>query len=422
MINAESNALPKVSVDCRRRTIAIVLMFLFALLPPIGIFAPLGVAPFLTITALAVALLEPRHYWRVIRHRRWFVLALAVVALWGALSALWSTLPGHSVFEGMRLLAIVASGLAAFAGFATLTSNERLTLARIVAISVIVTVAVFVVDDVVLDHPLLRYVTGRSPDQVIPLERFDRGTTVLGLIFWPIALALWSARRHMLLLSLIIATALALVLIPSTTNRIAAVLGLGVWFTALLLPRLTAALMAIGVVAFALVMPYAVSYELPTNEAVVSLHHHAPWIKFSALHRLLIWRFTSERIRERPWLGWGMDASRELPGGHDKLIDTLSEPIIPPLSDALPLHPHNAFLQWRVELGLPATLFCALVVALLLWRSGASGPTQVRAASLACAAVGLTIALLGYGVWQAWWMSTLWLAAALLARPFPARL
>jgi O-antigen ligase len=116
-----------------------------------------------------------------------------------------------------------------------------------------------------------------------------------------------------------------------------------------------------------------------------------------------------------------MDASRELPGGHAKLIDTLSEPIIPPLSDALPLHPHNAFLQWRVELGLPATLLCALVVAWVLWRSGASGPAPVRAASLACAAAGLVIALLGYGVWQAWWMSTMWLAAALLVRPFPAR-
>jgi O-antigen ligase len=99
----------------------------------------------------------------------------------------------------------------------------------------------------------------------------------------------------------------------------------------------------------------------------------------------------------------------------------LSEAIVPTISDALPLHPHNAFLQWRVELGLPATLFCALVVAVMLWRSGSSGSVPVRAASLACAAAGLIIALLGYGAWQAWWMSTLWLAAALLVRPFPAR-
>jgi hypothetical protein len=35
----------------------------------------------------------------------------------------------------------------------------------------------------------------------------------------------------------------------------------------------------------------------------------APWLRVSALHRLVIWRFTSDRIAEHPLLGWGMRAS-----------------------------------------------------------------------------------------------------------------
>ena len=419
-----SSILPSLKNNQRDRHFGLgrLLIFLFALLPPIGVYAPLGVAPFLTVAAVVIVILGPRRYWALLLEKRWLVLAFAAVAVWAVATTLWSTLPMHSAFEGGRLFTIVASGLAVLAGLSALTESEHLTLARVVAISVIFTVVVFLIDDVILDHPLLRYVIGAVPDQILPLERFDRGTTVLGLIFWPISLSLWSSRRYGLLIGLVVATAAALIFMPSTTNRLAAVIGLVVWLIALWLPRITAGAMAVGVMLLVVLMPYAIPRLLPANEAVVTLHHQAPWIKFSALHRLLIWRFTSERIAERPWLGWGMDASRELPGGHSKLIETLSEQVIPPFSDALPLHPHNAFLQWRVELGLPAALFCALIAALVIWRNGTTGPAPVKAASLACAAAGLTIALLGYGAWQAWWMSTLWLAAALLARPFPTRL
>ena len=33
-------------------------------------------------------------------------------------------------------------------------------------------------------------------------------------------------------------------------------------------------------------------------------------------HRLYIWSFTTERILEHPWLGWGMDAARSLDPEH----------------------------------------------------------------------------------------------------------
>lgn len=410
----------------RRVGLAGFLIWLFALLPPIGLYAPLGVAPLLTVVAIAVVICEPRRYWAAIRESRWLIAAFVAVALWGTLTSLWSTLPGHSAFEGGRLLTITASGFAVVVGLGTLTAVERSKLVNVVAISVMVTVFVFSID-VALKLPLLRILLGATRETYIPLERFDRGTTVLGLIFWPIGLALWSSRRRLVLIGLVIATVVALVLIPSTTNRIAAVMGLLIWCAAFWWPRVATVVMLGGLIVVGLGMPHAVSWVLPRNETVVDLHQSAPWIKHSALHRLLIWRFTSERIKEHPMIGWGMDASRELPGGHENLAasypDAGLDPGAPiPHADALPLHPHNAFLQWWVELGLPGVVLCLAIVGSLLWRIGnmvAAGP---RAASLACAAAGLTIALLGYGVWQAWWMSTLWLAAALLARPFPTRL
>lgn len=384
---------------------------LYALLPPIGVYAALGVAPLLAATGIVAVACAPRRCWTVAKDLWVVVLALVAIALWGALTSMWSILPAHSAFEGARLLTLSATGVATLAGVGALNAPQRATLARVLALSVMVTVAVFAID-LALGEPMLRLVAGLG-DSAIPRERFDRGTTVLVLVFWPTALALWDERRRVLVAGVVIATVAALVLIPSTTNRLAALAAVAVGAVALWRPRAAAAAMAGGVVVVALALPPVISRALPANEAVVALHHEAPWLKHSALHRLLIWRFVSERIDERPWLGWGMDAARELPGGKTELIETLSEPVIVPHSVALPLHPHNAVLQWRVELGWPGLLLCTALAVGLLWQVSRSGSRPLLAARLAYAAAGLTIALLGYGAWQAWWLSTLWLAAAL---------
>jgi O-antigen ligase len=46
-------------------------------------------------------------------------------------------------------------------------------------------------------------------------------------------------------------------------------------------------------------------------EATCWLANHKP----SALHRLEIWSFVAEHIKERPIAGWSLDAARRLPGG-----------------------------------------------------------------------------------------------------------
>jgi hypothetical protein len=54
---------------------------------------------------------------------------------------------------------------------------------------------------------------------------------------------------------------------------------------------------------------------------------------------------------------------------------------------------------------------------MVLWRvanGGRMSPLQ-RALALGYAASVLTIAMLSFGAWQAWWLSTLWLTAAFLA-------
>jgi O-antigen ligase len=131
----------------------------------------------------------------------------------------------------------------------------------------------------------------------------------------------------------------------------------------------------------------------------------------SIAHRLRIWRFAAKSVAEHPVAGWGLNASRDLPGGIEEIV---------PGEPNLPLHPHNAMLQWWLELGAVGAALGTALVVLALLGAGRLGPVlfradAMRATALATTASAIVVALVGYGIWQAWWMAALWLAAATVA-------
>ena len=104
--------------------------------------------------------------------------------------------------------------------------------------------------------------------------------------------------------------------------------------------------------------------------------------------RLRVWSFVSERIVERPWPGWGLEASRTFA--------------------AVPLHPHNSGLQVWLELGLGGAVLFALIW-LRVFESIARVARRDRTAAGGCAGAAgayFTIGALSYGVWQEWWLAT----------------
>jgi O-antigen ligase len=166
-----------------------------------------------------------------------------------------------------------------------------------------------------------------------------------------------------------------------------------------------------GIVAIGIAIPAAT----PSYDRVLTIHAEAPWIKWSGIHRLLIWRFAANHVAERPVLGWGMDASRAIPGGKTDFNDILPTLHYPSNAEALPLHPHDAALQWQLELGVPGLALGLAIVVFVLYRVGWRDtlPAHERAAALALCSGALIVALLSFGIWQAWWQSTLWLVASL---------
>ncbi len=130
--------------------------------------------------------------------------------------------------------------------------------------------------------------------------------------------------------------------------------------------------------------------------------------------RLEIWRFTGDRLSERPWTGWGLDAGRVI-NGEMEIRGTMQQ--------LLPLHPHNAPLQVWMETGTFGAILIAIALVLMGGRiAGAPLLSRLQAAAIAWVATAyFCFIFFSYGIWQEWHTAALAVAISgttfLSARP-----
>ncbi|WP_426956795.1 O-antigen ligase family protein [Muricoccus radiodurans] len=375
-----------------------------AIAPTAAVLQSKAMAPIAIVTMLLA----------VIAHRRearvwpwpggpavWMALALAA---WGAASAAWApdqraALAAAGTLAGLALLASAA-------GRAALEDGWRAR--RVLGWAVVGGLAAGLLA-AALDHltgqGLRMAVRGLSATRPGLEFGLKPAASVMALLL-PLVLAL--PIRGVWRWLIAAAGAAVILILPGDTAKVAAVAGLAAAGLVAVAGRAASALLgtaaAAALVAAPLLMPMVLNPEV------------AGRANLSGLHRLLIWDFAIERAAEKPLTGWGMEASRAIPGGHDnpspaslaRLGVTQRERIDwsrTPGVERMPLHPHNGALQIALELGWPGLILAGLLVLALAWGSG-----PVAFGVLASAAVTF---LASFGVWQPWWVASQALAAAL---------
>ncbi|MBL8701851.1 MAG: O-antigen ligase family protein [Alphaproteobacteria bacterium] len=392
------------------RFVAAALMLGGGAIALVAMASPLAIAPLFGLVAVVgVAARGPAM--RVVAWPCAGTLAFAVALGWAGASALWAHEPGLVPRLWTSIALAAAAGIALIAATGPLDAPARARIVRAMTIGLVVALVILTIE------AIPRYLGLRpTPQQWLVMQfrpRFDasslnRATTVIAIAVWIPAAAL--ARRHgwrvAILLPLWAAT------ITPAFESLAAVMALVAGGGAALLaswnPRrarvaLSGAIVA-GFTLIVLVPRWALFQRVFADRA----RDGSIW------HRAEIWAFVTDRIAEHPVLGWGLNAARAIPGGKDQ---------IQPGIEKLPLHPHNALLQLWLELGAVGATIGA-VIALLIVRA-ATDPAHdaaTRIGMTAAAGAALMVAGTAYGLWQGWWMATLWLIAALArATAMPAR-
>ncbi|MGE5270332.1 MAG: O-antigen ligase family protein [Thiohalocapsa sp.] len=361
------------------------------LLPPLLAMVPHGAAPLAGFAGLCAAgLLIATGRLRQGGLRQPAALLLALL-LWGALSTAWSIVPGWSLILDLRLAGLAAAALALIAAVPRIAAPWRLGLCLIIGTAL---GAALALGDLATAGGLSRTVSVRA----FTAARLNQLAAWLAILALPASAFVFGCGRRVAALLLFAGMAAAVAALDGTGAKMALALSLpaaGLFFWR---RRWTARIAAVIAAAAILTAPLT----LPRLASLPGVFATADAFKDSAGHRLLIWSFAGDRIAERPFVGWGLDAARAIPGGSDE---------IRPAQNWLPLHPHDAALQVWLELGAPGAALFALLAALLWLRlAAAAWPRLYAAAAGGSCAAAFAIALEGWGIWQEWWLATLALA------------
>jgi O-Antigen ligase len=377
-----------------------------AVAPVAAVLQSKALAP-IALLALAGCVLRHRQ-----RHGAWpwprgavLWAGLALFA-WGAASAAWATEPLRALGTSVQIGGFFLLGAAACRAVAADddAAKRRLMLSACAGL----------VAGLLLAG--LDALTGNAVRAAVRGLKEAPPNLVFGLKPAASAMALWlplvaAAPVARLWRSLVLAGGAAvLLLLPGETPKIAVLAAAAAGGAALLAPRWAPRLLGAGLAVAILAMPFALGPVLARGVPAGGL---VP----SAAHRLLIWDFVATRIAERPALGWGMEASRAVPGRDARpSAEALHRfGLVDPAAarwELLPLHPHNGALQLWLELGLPGAALGAAFAALLGFAASRSARPAVATAVLAAGAVTAT---LSFGAWQEWWVGAELMAAASVA-------
>jgi O-antigen ligase len=377
-----------------RRVAAPLLTVAAFLIGPVGFLAPLGLAPLLIAVALGLAAIAAWER-RLPAPPIDLAVGLSLLCTLGLASVVWSIDPQQSLVRALRLLGECVEGVLLLDAADRLDAAERRRILAGLALGLGLMIALALAD-AGLGRGLMRWLHGPST----PPTASNRGATVLALMMWPALLFLTRARWRALAWIL---AALGLVACLSSSAHLALAVATATFLAALWQGRAIARALLVLAPAAVLVMPL-VPLLTPPEQPLLP----RTLLKESAMARLVIWQFVDSRIAEKPLLGWGLDGARAMPGsqGFTFLPDPSGQM---QRYEHMPLHPHNGPLQVWLELGAVGALVGALVVVVMLSRlTPATLAPATRAAGLAAFVAAAIEVSLSYGIWQSWWIATLW--------------
>jgi len=121
-----------------------------------------------------------------------------------------------------------------------------------------------------------------------------------------------------------------------------------------------------------------------------------------------IWREFSALALQKPWFGWGVEASFAPLQGLDRAAFSEAQRRVLEIG-----HTHNAPLQIWYEMGLAGALVSAALVLAATARIARMADGGARAVAFALAVAAFAVSTVSHGAWQVWWYCLAALVAVL---------
>ena len=241
----------------------------------------------------------------------------------------------------------------------------------------------------------------------------NNGVSILTMLLWPTMIVLSIQNRYKLALFGFFTT---LFIIFSSVNFAAAVaIGVGSlsFLVAFFAPSIFYKITTIGITILILGTPFVMTI-LPDARTVGK---NLPELSYSVYPRLVIWQYASNLIIKKPLVGHGIRTSRSLSTNETKITFLYRDngEIHTGNTEKIPLHPHNGIIQIWLELGFGgAILGLMLILCSLKGIKSCIAPKMSKALAYAALTSSVCLISVSYGLWQSWWLASLWLQGSLV--------
>lgn len=330
--------------------------------------------------------------------------SLIVLFVWSALSSFWALNQWGAFSLSVRLATLCLAGFV-LVHFGSTISNEtrdtaQKTLLGGYAIGLLAIGTGFFYAKVSGDSLWGSYYFD-------PLTTLNNGAVIMALLLFPTAFVAWHRFNPIAAVMLIGAVSSGLFFLSSGASLMSIAVGVCVFTLVFKLGRTAVLALAVIVAGLLLTAPF-VTDSLTSSRSIHKLVERAP---ASVIHRQKMWDFATHKIQEDPFFGKGMDSSRHISQDDYRLA---------PNMEIMPLHPHNAALQIRLELGLPGTIIAAALVFLLFNSALTPGLSREQMAlRTSLLSAYLSVGAVSYGVWQTWWIATAWIMVVIIENATP---
>jgi O-antigen ligase len=341
------------------------------------------------------------------------LLLVGLLVGWAAISTTWSLLPERAIITSIRLALVGGSLIVLIDAAKQLGHVQRRIFGKWLiggTVTGLALTALFIASSGVLSAWFgITTFTGHE------LDRLNRTATVVAMLVWPVALIVAQFYGRYAAAAVITLSALTLFVLSPSTPLVAFIVGIFGFGIAWFSQRWGKRFLLFAFAGSVIVIPLLDVLAPIVVDTLVSVHPSPN----SEIHRIRIWEFAASRIFEHPIIGWGLDASRVIPGGHEQVFMFQSGDSRL-TGQAMPLHPHNALIQIWLELGIVGVILIGGIFSLIVLSVPDSMENRAGPATMiATTACGFAIAQLGFGIWQGWWMATLGLMVMIIVAIAP---
>jgi len=328
-------------------------------------------------------------------------LFVAITIGLSALSLLWAKNLDDSKEKVIKLLALLPPQILVISLATSLKKEQLKPLAKMFPIAFIAS-STFLAFEILTKGTLHNILRGESVSFIADPDDFNRGAVALSIYaFSAFALACTFFKKNIATILIFVPVAIAILISESFSAQIALCAGLLFLFAFPYKSNAAHKTLKFSIIFLMIAAPFIatpfydhLAHDLQNNPILANAY---------AGHRMEIWDFISRYILQSPFIGYGIEATREITDFESRHIFNKANTT---------LHPHNFALQIWIEFGIVGILIgSGLIYALFTNIEKQFSPAQQKII-LPTLIATLIPASVAYGLWQGLWIGMMFHVAA----------